>query len=135
MRRCLAIAGLTWKAAFRFRLFWVLTTLLLGSVVVLPLPLKPITTTPYGFAATEGKRKSRFGSEMDLHSASAFGLWRRTREEPDAALLPGLRILVIEVEPGLLGFEKRAVNFHGFANHFGDGTLPGRLLLTRENIH
>ncbi len=35
-----AIAGLTWKAAFRFRLFWVLSALLLGSVVVLPLLLK-----------------------------------------------------------------------------------------------
>ena len=38
--RLLAIAGLTWKAAFRFRLFWVLAGLLLGSVVVLPLLLK-----------------------------------------------------------------------------------------------
>src|SRR6266516_7210310 len=34
------MAMLTWKAAFRFRLFWVLTGLLLGSVVVLPLLLK-----------------------------------------------------------------------------------------------
>jgi len=40
MQRLLAIAGLTWKAAFRFRLFWVLTALLLGSVVALPLLLK-----------------------------------------------------------------------------------------------
>ena len=40
MSRILAIAQLTWKAAFRFRLFWVLTTLLLGSVVVLPLLIK-----------------------------------------------------------------------------------------------
>src|SRR5580765_633772 len=40
MQRILAIATLTWKAAFRFRLFWVLTVLLLGSVVVLPLLLK-----------------------------------------------------------------------------------------------
>src|SRR6266849_7344296 len=40
MQRLLAIATLTWKAAFRFRLFWVLTALLLGSVVVLPLLLK-----------------------------------------------------------------------------------------------
>src|SRR5207237_9120436 len=40
MQRLLAIATLTWKAAFRFRLFWVLTVLLLGSVVVLPLLLK-----------------------------------------------------------------------------------------------
>src|SRR5437773_7031864 len=40
MQRLLAITALTWKAAFRFRLFWVLTVLLLGSVVVLPLLLK-----------------------------------------------------------------------------------------------
>jgi len=37
MRRTLAIAGLTWKAAFRFRLFIVIAVLLLGSVVALPL--------------------------------------------------------------------------------------------------
>jgi hypothetical protein len=37
MQRLLAIAGLTWKAAFRFRLFLVLTVLLLASVVGLPL--------------------------------------------------------------------------------------------------
>src|SRR3954463_5801286 len=40
MQRLFAIATLTWKAAFRFRLFWVLTVLLLGSVVGLPLLLK-----------------------------------------------------------------------------------------------
>jgi hypothetical protein len=40
MQRILAIAGLTWKAAFRFRLFWILTVLLIGSVVILPLILK-----------------------------------------------------------------------------------------------
>jgi hypothetical protein len=40
MQRLLAIAGLTWKAAFRFRLFVVLAVLLLGSVVVLPLLIK-----------------------------------------------------------------------------------------------
>ncbi len=40
MQRIFAIATLTWKAAFRFRLFWVLAGLLLGSVVVLPLLLK-----------------------------------------------------------------------------------------------
>jgi len=40
MQRCLAIALLTWKAAFRFRLFWVLTALLLLSVVLLPLLIK-----------------------------------------------------------------------------------------------
>jgi hypothetical protein len=40
MRQILAIAKLTWKAAFRFRLFWVLAGLLLLSVVVLPLLIK-----------------------------------------------------------------------------------------------
>jgi hypothetical protein len=40
MHRTFTIARLTWKAAFRFRLFWVLTVLLLGSVVLLPLLLK-----------------------------------------------------------------------------------------------
>src|SRR4030095_1358977 len=40
MQRVLAITALTWKAAFRYRLFWVLAALLLGSVIVLPLLLK-----------------------------------------------------------------------------------------------
>jgi hypothetical protein len=40
MQRVLAIISLTWKAAFRFRLFWVLAGLLLCSVVLLPLLLK-----------------------------------------------------------------------------------------------
>src|SRR5262245_46921641 len=40
MQRCLAIAFLTWKAAFRIRLFWVLSGLLLMSVVLLPLFIK-----------------------------------------------------------------------------------------------
>jgi hypothetical protein len=40
MQRLLAITGLTWKAAFRFRLFLVLAVLLLGSVVGLPLLIK-----------------------------------------------------------------------------------------------
>jgi len=40
MQRVFAIATLTWKAAFRFRLFWAILFLLLGAVVVLPLLLK-----------------------------------------------------------------------------------------------
>src|SRR2546423_7263986 len=40
MQRSLAVAWLTWKAAFRFRLFLVLVVLLLGAVVGLPLLLK-----------------------------------------------------------------------------------------------
>src|SRR6266403_802937 len=40
MQRLLAIAWLTWKAAFRFRLFLVVTVLLLAAVVGLPLLLK-----------------------------------------------------------------------------------------------
>src|SRR5258705_7631177 len=35
-----AISGLTWKAAFRFRLFLVVAVLLLGAVIGLPLLIK-----------------------------------------------------------------------------------------------
>src|SRR4030095_4353094 len=40
MQSLLAIAALTWKAAFRFRLFLVIAILLLASVVALPLLIK-----------------------------------------------------------------------------------------------
>lgn len=40
MKRILTIAGLTWKSAFRYRLFWVLALLLVAAVVALPLLLK-----------------------------------------------------------------------------------------------
>jgi hypothetical protein len=40
MQRLLAITWLTWKAALRFRLFWVIAALLVGSVVVLPVVIK-----------------------------------------------------------------------------------------------
>ncbi len=40
MQRLWAITTLTWKSAFRFRIFWVLAALLLGAVVLLPLLLK-----------------------------------------------------------------------------------------------
>ena len=40
MNRILAITALTWKAAFRYRLIWVLTGLLLVTVVGLPLIIK-----------------------------------------------------------------------------------------------
>jgi len=40
MQRLFAIAGLTWKAAFRFRLFLVVAVLLLASVVGLPMVIK-----------------------------------------------------------------------------------------------
>jgi len=40
MQRIIAIALLTWKAAFRFRLFLVLAVLLLASVIVLPVLIK-----------------------------------------------------------------------------------------------
>src|SRR6267154_3213419 len=40
MQRLLAIAWLTWKAAFRFRLFIVLAVLLLAAVVGLPILIK-----------------------------------------------------------------------------------------------
>ena len=40
MQRLFAITWLTWKAAFRFRLFWVIAALLIGSVIVLPIVIK-----------------------------------------------------------------------------------------------
>jgi ABC-type transport system involved in multi-copper enzyme maturation permease subunit len=40
MNKILTIAGLTWKSAFRYRLFWILTALLAAAVVGLPLLLK-----------------------------------------------------------------------------------------------
>src|SRR5712671_3320065 len=40
MQRVAAIALLTWKAAFRFRLFLVVAVLLLGAVIGLPLLIK-----------------------------------------------------------------------------------------------
>ena len=40
MQRLLAIAWLTWKAAFRFRLFLVIAVLLLATVVGLPILIK-----------------------------------------------------------------------------------------------
>src|SRR6266850_1823153 len=39
-QRIAAVMGLTWKAAFRFRLFLVLAVLLLGAVIGLPILLK-----------------------------------------------------------------------------------------------
>src|SRR5215470_7621366 len=40
MQRITAVAALTWKAAFRFRLFLVVAALLLASVVGLPILIK-----------------------------------------------------------------------------------------------
>jgi hypothetical protein len=40
MNKIATIAGLTWKAAFRFRLFWILCALLAAAVVGLPLIIK-----------------------------------------------------------------------------------------------
>jgi hypothetical protein len=40
MNKIATIAGLTWKAAFRYRLFWILCALLAAAVVGLPLLLK-----------------------------------------------------------------------------------------------
>ena len=40
MQRLLAIVWLTWKAALRFRLFWVMAVLLSASVIGLPLVIK-----------------------------------------------------------------------------------------------
>ena len=49
MQRLFAIIGLTWKAAFRYRLFWVIVALLMGAVVGLPLLIKHDGTAD-GFA-------------------------------------------------------------------------------------
>ncbi len=49
MQQIFAIIGLTWKAAFRYRLFWVIVALLLGAVVGLPLLIKHDGTAD-GFA-------------------------------------------------------------------------------------
>jgi hypothetical protein len=49
MQPLFAIVGLTWKAAFRYRLFWIVTTLLLVAVVALPMLLKDDGTAA-GFA-------------------------------------------------------------------------------------
>jgi hypothetical protein len=49
MQRVLAIIGLTWKAAFRYRLFWVIVVLLLAAVLGLPLLIKHDGTAE-GFA-------------------------------------------------------------------------------------
>jgi ABC-type transport system involved in multi-copper enzyme maturation permease subunit len=40
MNKIATIAGLTWKAAFRYRLFWILCALLAGAVLGLPLLIK-----------------------------------------------------------------------------------------------
>src|SRR5678815_2663608 len=40
MQRVFAVTSLTWKAAFRYRLFWVLSVLLLATVVGLPILIK-----------------------------------------------------------------------------------------------
>jgi len=49
MQRLFAIITLTWKAAFRYRLFWVITSLLLAAVVCLPILIKDDGTAA-GFA-------------------------------------------------------------------------------------
>src|ERR1700684_1213408 len=49
MQQIFAIISLTWKAAFRYRLFWVLAALLLCAVVGLPLLIKHDGTAE-GFA-------------------------------------------------------------------------------------
>src|SRR6201994_2430759 len=49
MQPLFAIVGLTWKAAFRYRLFWVIAGLLLLAVVGLPILIKDDGTAE-GFA-------------------------------------------------------------------------------------
>src|ERR1700722_2457743 len=49
MQQLFAIISLTWKAAFRYRLFWVIALLLVGAVVGLPMLVKDDGTAE-GFA-------------------------------------------------------------------------------------
>src|SRR5580698_2854941 len=49
MQPIFAIISLTWKAAFRYRLFWVIALLLVGAVVGLPILLQDDGTAE-GFA-------------------------------------------------------------------------------------
>lgn len=49
MQQLFAIISLTWKAAFRYKLFWVIAALLVGAVVGLPIMLKDDGTAE-GFA-------------------------------------------------------------------------------------
>src|SRR5580704_9692637 len=49
MQQIFATIGLTWKAAFRYRLFWVIAALLLAAVIGLPLMIKDDGTAA-GFA-------------------------------------------------------------------------------------
>src|SRR5579863_7767937 len=49
MQQLFAITSLTWKAAFRYRLFWVILFLLVGAVVGLPILIKDDGTAE-GFA-------------------------------------------------------------------------------------
>jgi hypothetical protein len=49
MQRLFAIVSLTWKAAFRYKLFWVIAALMLAAVVVLPLLVRDDGTAA-GFA-------------------------------------------------------------------------------------
>src|SRR5579862_9056163 len=49
MQQLFAIISLTWKAAFRYRLFWVIAFLLVGAVVGLPILVKDDGTAE-GFA-------------------------------------------------------------------------------------
>jgi len=53
-----AIIALTWKAAFRYKLFWVITTLLLCAVVGLPLLVKD-DGTAQGFAQGKEPKQNR----------------------------------------------------------------------------
>src|SRR5438132_4221538 len=67
-------SGLTWKAAFRFRLFWVLTALLLGSVVALPLLLKDDGTA-------RDRKSTRLNSSHTVISYAVFCLKKKKKKK------------------------------------------------------
>ncbi len=56
MNKILTITGLTWKSAFRYRLFWVMVVMLFAAVVGLPLMLKD-----------DGTAKRPDSNTIDIH--------------------------------------------------------------------
>ncbi len=85
LRGLFAIIALTWKAAFRYRLFWVIVALLLGAVVGLPLLIKDDGTAAGirpDFAhlhAGRGDRRCWACARCGWRAARWRGTWRNAR--------------------------------------------------------
>src|SRR6267142_372792 len=96
MQRLLSIAWLTWKAALRFRLFLVITVLLLASVVGLPLLLKDDGTARGFTQILLTYTLSTISALLGLSGASVFLLlhWRATRLPVDELKILRNEVLV-----------------------------------------